>query len=94
MATPTDSTNLIRIIQERFSLTRSIIFMEGHEPCSGQLRGHSEYTANADGIGTLRILEAVRLLGPHLEDTDLPRLLPPNYMDWCKLCPKPKTTPF
>lgn len=56
----TDSTNLIRIIQEIqpdeiYNLAAmSHVFVSFETP---------EYTANADGIGTLRILEAVRLLG-------------------------------
>ncbi len=56
----TDSTNLIRIIQEVqpdeiYNLAAmSHVHVSFEEP---------EYTANADGIGTLRILEAVRLLG-------------------------------
>jgi len=56
----TDSTNLIRIIQEVqpdeiYNLAAmSHVFVSFETP---------EYTANADGIGTLRILEAVRLLG-------------------------------
>jgi GDPmannose 4,6-dehydratase len=56
----TDSTNLIRIIQdirpdEIYNLAAmSHVHVSFDTP---------EYTANADGIGTLRILEAVRLLG-------------------------------
>ena len=40
-----------------------------------------EYTANADGIGTLRILEAVRLLGL-AKKQKFTRRLPQNYMVW------------
>jgi GDPmannose 4,6-dehydratase len=36
--------------------------LAAHEPRGGQLR-EPEYTANADGIGTLRLLEAIRILG-------------------------------
>jgi GDPmannose 4,6-dehydratase len=56
----TDSTNLIRIIQEIqpdeiYNLAAmSHVFVSFDTP---------EYTANADGIGTLRILEAIRMLG-------------------------------
>jgi GDPmannose 4,6-dehydratase len=56
----TDSTNLIRIIQQ---VQPDEIFNLGamsHVQVSFET---PEYTANADGIGTLRILEAVRLLG-------------------------------
>jgi GDPmannose 4,6-dehydratase len=56
----TDSTNLIRIIQlvqpdEIYNLgAMSHVQVSFETP---------EYTANADGIGTLRILEAIRILG-------------------------------
>jgi len=56
----TDSTNLIRIIQltqpdEIYNLgAMSHVAVSFESP---------EYTANADGIGTLRILEAIRILG-------------------------------
>jgi len=56
----TDSTNLIRIIQqvqpdEIYNLAAmSHVAVSFEEP---------EYTANADGIGTLRLLEAIRILG-------------------------------
>jgi len=56
----TDSTSLIRVIQsvqpdEIFNLAaQSHVAVSFEEP---------EYTANADGIGTLRILEAIRILG-------------------------------
>lgn len=56
----TDSTNLIRIIQlvqpdEIYNLAAmSHVAVSFEAP---------EYTANADGIGTLRILEAIRILG-------------------------------
>jgi GDPmannose 4,6-dehydratase len=56
----TDSSNLIRIVQqvqpdEIYNLAaQSHVAVSFEEP---------EYTANADGIGTLRLLEAIRLLG-------------------------------
>ena len=56
----TDSTNLIRIVQqvqpdEIYNLAAmSHVAVSFEEP---------EYTANADGIGTLRLLEAIRILG-------------------------------
>ena len=56
----TDSTNLIRIIQavqpdEIYNLAaQSHVAVSFEEP---------EYTANADGLGTLRLLEAIRILG-------------------------------
>jgi GDPmannose 4,6-dehydratase len=56
----TDSTNLVRIVQqvqpdEIYNLAaQSHVAVSFEEP---------EYTANADGIGALRLLEAIRLLG-------------------------------
>lgn len=56
----TDSTNLIRIIQETQPDEIYNLGAMSHVKVSFET---PEYTANADGIGTLRILEAVRLLG-------------------------------
>jgi GDPmannose 4,6-dehydratase len=56
----TDSTNLIRIIQEVQPDEIFNLAAMSHVHVSFEI---PEYTANADGIGTLRILEAVRLLG-------------------------------
>jgi GDPmannose 4,6-dehydratase len=56
----TDSTNLIRIIQEVQPNEIYNLAAMSHVHVSFE---ESEYTANTDGIGTLRILEAVRLLG-------------------------------
>ncbi len=56
----TDSTNIIRIIQETQPDEIYNLAAMSHVGVSFET---PEYTANADGIGTLRILEAVRLLG-------------------------------
>lgn len=56
----TDSTSLIRIIQEIQPDEIYNLAAMSHVAVSFET---PEYTANADGIGTLRILEAVRLLG-------------------------------
>lgn len=56
----TDSTNLIRIIQETQPDEIYNLAAMSHVKVSFDT---PEYTANADGIGMLRILEAVRLLG-------------------------------
>lgn len=56
----TDSTNLIRIIQQ---VQPDEIYNLGAMSHVKVSFDTPEYTANADGIGTLRILEAVRLLG-------------------------------
>jgi GDPmannose 4,6-dehydratase len=56
----TDSMNLTRIIQEVQPDEIYNLAAMSHVQVSFEM---PEYTANADGIGTLRILEAVRLLG-------------------------------
>ena len=55
----TDSTNLIRIIQEVQPDEIYNLAAQSHVQVSFET---PEYTANADGLGTLRILEAIRLL--------------------------------
>jgi GDPmannose 4,6-dehydratase len=56
----TDSTNLIRIIQETQPDEIYNLGAMSHVQVSFET---PEYTANADGVGMLRLLEAVRLLG-------------------------------
>lgn len=56
----TDSTNLIRIIQEVQPDEIYNLAAQSHVAVSFET---PEYTANADAIGTLRILEAIRILG-------------------------------
>ncbi|HAT66591.1 MAG TPA: GDP-mannose 4,6-dehydratase, partial [Flavobacteriaceae bacterium] len=56
----TDSTNLIRLIHEIKPDEIYNLAAMSHVQVSFQI---PEYTANADGIGSLRILEAVRFLG-------------------------------
>lgn len=56
----TDSTNIIRIIQEVQPDEIYNLAAMSHVQVSFE---EPEYTANVDGIGTLRILEAIRLLG-------------------------------
>jgi GDPmannose 4,6-dehydratase len=56
----TDSTNLIRIIQETQPDEIYNLAAQSHVKVSFET---PEYTANADGIGTLRMLEAIRILG-------------------------------
>lgn len=56
----TDSTNLIRLIQEIQPHEIYNLAAMSHVQVSFEI---PEYTANADGLGTLRILDAVRLLG-------------------------------
>ncbi|MGV8828743.1 MAG: GDP-mannose 4,6-dehydratase [Breznakibacter sp.] len=56
----TDSTNLIRIVQE---IQPDEIYNLAAMSHVGVSFDTPEYTANADGLGTLRLLEAIRLLG-------------------------------
>lgn len=60
----TDSTNLIRIIQQTKPDEIYNLAAQSHVAVSFET---PEYTANADAIGTLRLLEAIRILG--LEQT-------------------------
>src|SRR3954469_12856302 len=55
----TDSTNLIRIVQECQPDEIYNLAAQSHVRVSFET---PEYTANADGIGTLRLLEAIRIL--------------------------------
>jgi len=56
----TDATNLIRIIQETKPDEIYNLAAQSHVQVSFET---PEYTANADGLGTLRLLEAIRILG-------------------------------
>ena len=56
----TDATNLIRIIQETQPTEIYNLGAQSHVNVSFET---PEYTANADAIGTLRLLEAIRILG-------------------------------
>ena len=86
----TDSTNLIRIIQEVqpdeiYNLAAmSHVHVSFEEP---------EYTANADGIGTLRILEAVRILGL-INKTKIYQASTSELYGLVQQVPQSETTPF
>ena len=56
----TDSTNLIRIVQQVQPDEIYNLAAQSHVAVSFET---PEYTANADAIGTLRLLEALRILG-------------------------------
>jgi GDPmannose 4,6-dehydratase len=56
----TDATNLIRIVQETQPTEIYNLAAQSHVLVSFET---PEYTANADAIGTLRLLEAIRILG-------------------------------
>jgi GDPmannose 4,6-dehydratase len=55
----TDATNLIRIVQETQPDEIYNLAAQSHVQVSFET---AEYTANADGMGTLRLLEAIRIL--------------------------------
>lgn len=56
----TDATNLIRIVQQTQPDEIYNLAAQSHVMVSFET---AEYTANADGLGTLRLLEAIRILG-------------------------------
>ena len=56
----TDSTNLIRLVKETQPDEIYNLAAQSHVAVSFET---PEYTANSDGIGTLRLLEAIRILG-------------------------------
>ncbi|HEY6585782.1 MAG TPA: GDP-mannose 4,6-dehydratase, partial [Candidatus Methanoperedens sp.] len=56
----TDSTNLIRIVQETQPDEIYNLAAQSHVQVSFET---PEYTANSDAVGTLRLLEAIRILG-------------------------------
>src|SRR6202049_3287226 len=60
----TDATNLLRIVQETRPTEIYNLAAQSHVQVAFET---PEYTANADGLGTLRMLEAIRILG--MKDT-------------------------
>ncbi|NNM08996.1 MAG: GDP-mannose 4,6-dehydratase [Flavobacteriaceae bacterium] len=86
----TDSTNLIRLIHEIQPDEIYNLAAMSHVQVSFQI---PEYTANADGIGALRILEAVRFLG--LEDkTKVYQASTSELYGKVQEVPQSETTPF
>ena len=86
----TDSTNLIRIIQEVQPDEIYNLAAMSHVHVSFET---PEYTANADGIGTLRILEAVRLLGL-IGKTKVYQASTSELYGLVQAVPQSETTPF
>ncbi len=86
----TDSTNLIRIIQEIQPDEIYNLAAMSHVHVSFET---PEYTANADGIGTLRILEAVRLLGL-TQKTKVYQASTSELYGLVQAVPQKETTPF
>ncbi len=67
----TDATNLIRIVQETQPDEIYNLAAQSHVQVSFET---PEYTANADALGTLRLLEAIRILGIEKTGALLPGL--------------------
>lgn len=86
----TDSTNLIRIIQEVQPDEIYNLAAMSHVQVSFE---EPEYTANADGIGTLRILEAIRLLGL-VNKTKFYQASSSELYGLVQAAPQSETTPF
>ena len=86
----TDSMNLTRIIQETQPDEIYNLAAMSHVKVSFDI---PEYTANADGIGTLRILEAVRLLGLE-KKTRIYQAATSELYGLVQAVPQSETTPF
>jgi GDPmannose 4,6-dehydratase len=85
-----DSTNLIRIIQEVQPNEIYNLGAMSHVQVSFE---EPEYTANVDGIGTLRILEAIRLLGL-TQKTKFYQASTSELYGLVQAVPQSETTPF
>ena len=86
----TDSTNLIRIIQEVQPDEIYNLAAMSHVHVSFET---PEYTANADGVGALRILEAIRLLGL-TKKTKFYQASTSELYGLVQAVPQSETTPF
>ena len=86
----TDSTNLIRIIQQVQPDEIYNLAAMSHVAVSFET---PEYTANADGIGTLRILEAIRILGME-KKTRFYQASTSELYGLVQETPQKETTPF
>jgi GDPmannose 4,6-dehydratase len=86
----TDSTNLIRIIQETQPDEIYNLAAMSHVKVSFDT---PEYTANADGIGTLRLMEALRILGLE-KKTRIYQASTSELYGLVQEVPQKETTPF
>ena len=86
----TDSTNLIRIIQQVQPDEIYNLGAQSHVAVSFEA---PEYTANSDALGTLRILEAVRMLGL-TEKTRIYQASTSELYGLVQETPQKETTPF
>ena len=85
----TDSMNITRIVQEVQPDEIYNLAAMSHVKVSFDT---PEYTANADGIGTLRLLEAVRLLGL-ATSRGFTRLRLRSSSGWCRRCRRRRRHP-
>ena len=85
-----DSTNLIRIIQQ---VQPDEIYNLGEMSHVKVSFDTPEYTANADGIGTLRLLEAIRILGLE-KKTRIYQASTSELYGLVQAVPQSETTPF
>ena len=86
----TDSTNLIRIIQQ---IQPDEIYNLGAQSHVAVSFDSPEYTANCDALGTLRILEAVRILGL-VNKTRIYQASTSELFGLVQEIPQKETTPF
>jgi len=86
----TDATSIIRIIQETRPNEIYNLAAQSHVSVSFET---AEYTANADALGTLRVLEAIRLLGL-VGDTRFYQASTSELYGNTSICPQDETTPF
>lgn len=86
----TDSTNLIRIIQEVQPDEVYNLAAQSHVQVSFET---PEYTANSDGLGTLRLLEAIRILGLE-KKTKFYQASTSELYGLVQEIPQKETTPF
>lgn len=86
----TDSTNLIRIVQETQPDEIYNLAAMSHVKVSFDT---PEYTANADGIGTLRLMEAIRILGLE-KKTRIYQASTSELYGLVQEVPQKETTPF
>ena len=86
----TDSTNLIRIIQEVQPDEIYNLAAQSHVQVSFET---PEYTANSDGLGALRLLEAIRILGMEIK-TKFYQASTSELYGLVQEIPQKETTPF
>lgn len=86
----TDSTNLLRLIQQTQPTEIYNLAAQSHVAVSFET---PEYTANADALGTLRLLEAIRILGREKITRFYQASTSELYGD-TKVAPQSETTPF